>query len=97
MAAQLAALFEFLRLSEEKTHKADQDEPALYAEPTYWLYGLLSFCAKCCEAKTAEAGEAPDFRTSKERKQDNSAPALEPTRNSLVLMQTVVMSFARGL
>ena len=97
MAAQLAALFEFLRPGEEKTHKADQDELALYAEPTYWLYGLLSFCAKSCEAKTAEAGGAPDFRTSKERKQDNSAPALEPTRNSLALMQTVVMSFARGL
>ena len=97
MAAQLAALFEFLRPGEEKTHKADQDELALYAEPTYWLYGLLSFCAKSCEAKTAEAGGEPDFRTSKERKQDNSAPALEPTRNSLALMQTVVMSFARGL
>ena len=97
MAAQLAALFEFLRPSEEKTQKADQAELALYAEPTYWLYGLLSFCAKSCEAKTAEAGGAPDFRTSKERKQDSSAPALEPTRNSLALMQTVVMSFARGL
>ena len=56
-----------------------------------------SFCAKSCEAKTAEAGGEPDFRTSKERKQDNAAPALEPTRNSLALMQTVVMSFARGL
>ena len=97
MAAQLAALFEFLRPGEEKTHKTDQDELALYAEPIYWLYGLLSFCAKSCAAKTAEAGGAPDFRTSKERKQDNSAPALEPTRNSLALMQTVVMSFARGL
>ena len=94
MAAQLAALFAFLRTGEEKTHKT---ELALYAEPTYWLYGLLSFCAKSCAAKTVEAGGAPDFRTSKERRQDNSAPALEPTRNSLALMQTVVMSFARGL
>ena len=67
------------------------------AEPTYWLCGLLSFCAKNCEAKTAEAGGEPDFRTSKERKQDNAAPALEPACNSLALMQTVVMSFARGL
>ena len=97
MAAQLAALFAFLRPSEEKPQKIDQAELALYADPTYWLYGLLSFCAKSCEAKTAEAGGEPDFRTSKERKQDSSAPALEPTRNSLALMQTVVMSFARGL
>ena len=62
----------------------------------YWLYGLLSFCASC-EAKTTETGGEPDFRTSKERKQESTAPALEPTRNSLALMQTVVMSFARGL
>ena len=85
-----------LRFS-EKPQKTDQAELALYADPTYWLYGLLAFCAKSCEAKTAEAGGEPDFRTSKERKQDSSAPALEPTRNSLALMQTVVMSFARGL
>ena len=97
MAAQLAALFAFLQPSEEKPQKTDQAELALYADPTYWLYGLLSFCAKSCEAKTAEAGGEPDFRTIKERKQDSSAPALEPTRNSLALMQTVVMSFARGL
>ena len=97
MAAQLAALFAFLQPSQEQPQRTDQAELALYADPTYWLYGLLSFCAKSCEAKTAEAGGEPDFRTSKERKQDSSAPALEPTRNSLALMQTVVMSFARGL
>ena len=94
MAAQLAALFAFLQPSEEKPQKTDQ---AVYADPTYWLYGLLSFCAKSCEAKTAEAGQKPDFRTIKERKQDSSAPALEPTRNSFALIQTIVMSFARGL
>ena len=50
-----------------------------------------------CEAKTIEAGGEPNFKTSKERKKEDAAPALEPTRNSLALMQTVVMSFARGL
>ena len=97
MANQLAALFAFLQPSQEQPQRIDQAELALYADPKYWLYGLLSFCAKSCEAKTVEAGREPDFRTSKERKQDSSAPALEPTRNSLALMQTVVMSFARGL
>ena len=95
MAAQLAA--PFLKPSQERLQGTDQDDLALYADPTYWLYGLLSFCAKSCEAKTTEAGGEPDFRTSKERKQESTAPALEPTRNSLALMQTVVMSFARGL
>ena len=56
-------------------------------------YDLLSFCAKSC-AKTAEAEGELDFRTSKERKQDNAAPAWNLL---LALMQTVVMSFARGL
>ena len=97
MAAQLAALFAFLQPSQEQPQRTNQAELALYADPTYWLYGLLSFCAKSCEAKTAETGGEPDFRTSKERKQDSSAPALEPTHNSLALMQTVVVSFARGL
>ena len=97
MAAQLAALFAFLQPSQQQPQRTDQAELALYVDPTCWLYGLLSFCAKSCEAKTAEAGGEPDFRTSKERKQDSSAPASELTRNSLALMQTVVMSFARGL
>ena len=97
MAAQLAALFAFLKPSQDLQQGTGQDDLVLYADPTYWLYGLLSFCAKSCEAKTTEAGGEPDFRTSKERKQESTSPALEPTRNSLALMQTVVMSFARGL
>ena len=66
MANQLAALFPFLQPSQEQPQRIDQAELALYADPKYWLYGLLSFCAKSCEAKTAEAGREPDFRTSKE-------------------------------
>ena len=58
MAAQLAALFAFLTTSQELLQGRDHDL-ALCADPTYWLYGLLSFCAKSCEAKT----------TSNERKQ----------------------------
>ena len=97
MATQLAALFAFLKPGQETPPGRDRDDLALCADPTYWLYGLLSFCAKSCEAKTTETGGEPDFKTSKERKQESTAPALEPTRNSLALMQTVVMSFARGL
>ena len=97
MAAQLAALFAFLKPGQEKLLGKGGEDLALYADPTYWLYGLLSFCAKSWEAKTTETGGEPDFKTSKERKQESTAPALEPTRNSLALMQTVVMSFARGL
>ena len=61
------------------------EDLALYADPSYWLYGLLSFCAKICEAKTTEVGGQPNFKTSKERKKEGTAPVLEPTRNSLPL------------
>ena len=60
----------------------------------------MAFCPsvpRAARRRQQKQGGEPDFRTSKERKQDSSAPALEPTRNSLALMQTVVMSFARGL
>ena len=66
MAAQLAALFAFLKPGQETLPGTDRDDLALYADPTYWLYGLLSFCAKSCEAKTTETGGEPDFKTSKE-------------------------------
>ena len=97
MASQLAALFAFLKSGPEKLPGKEGEDLALYADPAYWLCGLLSFCAKSCEAKTTETGGEPNFKTSKERKQESTALALEPTRNSLALMQTVVMPFARGL
>ena len=59
-----------------------------------WSVVILS---KSCDAKTTEAGGQSNFKASKERKKEGTAPVLEPTRNSLALMQTVVMSFARGL
>ena len=64
----------------------------LYADPGYWLYGLLSFCAKACESKTAEANGAPAFRAKDER----GTLALEPNSKTLSLTQTVVMSFGRN-
>ena len=65
---------------------------SLYAEPAFWQYGLLSFCAKTCESKTAEAEGIPALAAAR----DNT-PALEPSRNALALMQTVIMSFGRNL
>ena len=59
-----------------------------------WSVVILS---KSCDAKTTEAGGQSNFKASKERKKEGTAPVLEPTRNSLALMQTVVMSFGRGL
>ena len=64
---------------------------SLYADPGYWLYGLLSFCAKACESKAVEANSTPSLRKQDER----GTPALEATGKTVALMQTVVMSFGR--
>ena len=65
---------------------------SLYAEPAYWLYGLLSFCAKACESKIEEAQGTPVLKA----KDDGGTPDIEATGRTLALMQTVVMSFGRN-
>ena len=92
VADHLASLFAFLSPDHPQSTHFDHAELALYAEPAFWRYGLLSFCAKTCESKTAEAGGIPALTTAQE-----NTPALEPTRNALALMQTVIMSFGRNL
>ena len=92
MANRLASLFAFLKPKSANAKHSDPTGQSLYADPGFWLYGLLSFCAKACETKTAEAKGAPALRAKEER----ATPALEPNRKTLSLMQTVVMSFGRN-
>ena len=91
-ANQLASLFAFLRPEQTDDMHTDPTGLALYADPAFWMYGLLSFCAKTCESKTAEVGGIPAFRA----KDESATPALESNRNALSLMQKVVMSFGRN-
>ena len=92
MAKRLASLFAFLQPASADATHSDPMGLSLYADPGYWLYGLLSFCAKARESKTAEANGAPALRAKDER----GTPALEPNSKTLSLMQTVVMSFGRN-
>ena len=93
MDKRLASLFAFLKPASNATKHSDCMGLSLYADPGYWLYGLLSFCAKACESKTAEANGTPALRARDER----GTPALEATGRTLSLMQTaVVMSFGRN-
>ena len=92
MAKRLAALFAFLRPALTPSENSDPLNLALYADPAYWLYGLLSFCAKVCESKTAEVNGIPALRAKDER----STPTIEATARTLALMQTVVVSFGRN-
>ena len=93
LARRLASLFNFLTPEPGTDPYADPTGLSLYADPAYWLYGLLSFCAKACESKTEEANGAPVLGA----KEDGDTPALEATGRTLALMQTVVMSFGRNI
>ena len=92
LARRLASLFAFLKPASGTDTHADRLGLSLYAEPAYWLYGLLSFCAKACESKIEEAQGAPVLRA----KDDGGTPDIEATGRTLALMQTVVMSFGRN-
>ena len=92
LARRLASLFAFLKPASSTDANADRLGLSLYAEPAYWLYGLLSFCAKACESKIEEANGAPVLRA----KDEGGAPDTEATGRTLALMQTVVMSFGRN-
>ena len=92
LARRLASLFHFLKSVPSTNKQADELGLTLYAEPKYWLYGLLSFCAKACEAKIEEANGRPVQKA----KEEGGVPDLEATGKTLALMQTVVMSFGRN-
>ena len=92
LARRLASLFPFLKPAPGTDTQADRLGLSLYAEPAYWLYGLLSFCAKACESKIEEANGAPVLRA----KEEGGAPATKATGRTKALMQTVVMSFGRN-
>ena len=93
LARRLASLFAFLKPELHTDMQADPMGLSLYADPAYWLYGLLSFCAKACEAKIMEANGAPVPGA----KDEGDTPALEATGRTLSLTQTVVMSFGRNM
>ena len=92
LARRLASLFEFLKPDSSAGTHADKLGLALYADPAYWPYGLLSFCAKACESKIEEANGIPVQRA----KDEGGTPDIEATGKTLALMQTAVMSFGRN-
>ena len=57
LARRLASLFAFLKPDPSAGTQADTLGLALYADPAFWLYGLLSHCAR----KAKEEGGTPDI------------------------------------
>ena len=92
LARRLASLFAFLKPDPNAGTQADTLGLALYADPAYWLYGLLSYCAKACESKIEETNGVPAWKA----KEEGGTPDIEATGRTLALMQTVVMSFGRN-
>ena len=89
LARRLASLFAFLKPDPSAGTQADTLGLALYADPAYWLYGLLSYCAKACESKIEETNGVPVWKA----KEEGGTPDIEATGKTLALTQTVVMSF----
>ena len=93
LAAPLADIFAFLAQGHPQCAFVDQARLALYANHQFWQHGLLAFCAVCCVGninklrRTAEASANPPNEASYPVGEDNV----------LTLMQTVIMSFHRGM
>ena len=91
--ALAAPLAELLAQGHPQCTFIKQEHLALYANPHFWQYGLLAFCSECCASnidllkRTTEAKADP-------AKQENTS---ENEVDALTFMQTVIMSFVRGM
>ena len=93
-AAPLAELFSFVGQSCSQCAFIPTEQLDLYANPLFWQYGLLALVSGCCASNTEQR-----LRRAKETKTD---PAKQEELNenevdALTFMQTVIMSFARGM
>ena len=96
LAAPLANLFAFLAHGHPQCTFVDQAHLALYADFQFWQYGLLAFCSVCCACNINKL--LADKRAA-DKKADPAKQVNDPAGevNALTLMQTVIMSFARGM
>ena len=71
-----------------------QKQLALHANPLFWQYGLLAFVSGCCtfniELRLKRAKAAETDPAKQEESNENEVDAL-------TFMQTVIMSFVRGM
>ena len=93
LAAPLTKLFAFLDQGHPQCAFVDKQLLSLYASPRFWQYGLLAFCSECCAANVDQMRRAAAAKENPEAQQDF------PTSDvgALSLMQTVIMSFVRGM
>ena len=77
LARRLASLFAFLKPDPNAGTQADTLGP-LYADPAYWLYGLLSCCAKACESKIEATNGVPVWKAKRREARLTLKPQAKP-------------------
>ena len=93
LAAPLAQLFAFVEQGHPSCAFIPTEHLALYANPLFWQYGLLAFVSGCC------ASNIDLLKRTTEAKADPAKQevAIENEVDALTFMQTVIMSFVRGM
>ena len=93
-AAPLSNLFAFAKQAHKLCPFIPQNQLALYANPLFWQYGLFAFVSRCCAHNNQHRSQMASAAKAVLTKQDKSS---EKDVDALTFMQTVVMSFARGM
>ena len=93
-AAPLANLFAFAKQGHKSCSFIPQKQLALYANPLFWQYGLFAFVSRCCSHNNQHRRQIASAAKAALTKQEKSS---EKDVDALTFMQTVVMSFVRGM
>ena len=92
-AAPLAELFAFVGQGHPSCAFIPTEQLALYANPLFWQYGLLAFVSGCCASNIELLKRATEAKTDPAKQQDANEDAVD----ALTFVQTVIMSFVRGM
>ena len=92
-AAPLANLFSFVEQGHPPCSFIPPKQLALYANPMFWQYGLLAFVSGCCENTKHRRTNASAARVTPCKQEESGGKDVD----ALTFMQTVIMSFVRGM
>ena len=93
-AAPLANLFAFAKQGHQLCSFIPQKQLALYANPLFWQYGLFAFVSRCCSHNNQHRRQNASAAKAALTKHEESG---EKDVDALTFMQTVIMSFVRGM
>ena len=93
-AAPLANLFAFVKQGHQPCSFIPQKQLALYANPLFWQYGLLAFVSGRCTFNNQHRRQNASAAKAALSKQEEHS---EKDVDALTFMQSVIMSFVRGM